>query len=641
MNSPTPWRWNILPAIFAAAFAPKPNLPLPVWASLQGKAHGGGVYLDRRMTTRPGFYNPDEYPWTWELQEIIRTGEVWEKEVGGATVIVDSGTEGATLARVFQVDVMKGTQTGVTESALNGVRYFAVHDPRNVIFAIDNARQAGEVNEIRLQPTLKRLGQKIFTDNQDDAGKFILKLRRMIVWFLGSYNEASATQKMAETVILDELEEHGNADVNDWRSRMKTSDRRLLVAMSKPKFTGGPIDREYRNGSMHVPEIPCPHCGEFQQLEQDNMKFSHCKNVLGEWDFDRVLRETYFECVHCKKPIEERHKRWFNDRSRRRWRRTNFSATNAPLGARKTAEPNHISFKLPDFYSYDDSVSWGRLAIEYINSKGDPEKRRTYANHHGADPYEIKVVKLEISNILILRANYPRAVCPWLPRAIVLGSDVGLGYVKWVVLALRITQEYHGECALLDYGLVREPDDILRLMEKQTYLCAEDNKSYSITLGGMDEKYETLKVQQACLKSQRRLWPTAGIGSDVTIKSIGFTQIPGAPPWFGFISYNDRDAKHDLYTDRIGSWAHWRELGCPSDPKLQPIGPPLHYFQELSDAPNSPHLEFLNEHTKERLVEVPGVHARRQFVFKRFGPNHWPDAIKVALVMWRYFTAPQ
>jgi hypothetical protein len=662
MNTPTPWRWNILPAIMAAAFTPKPNLPLPIWASLQGKAHGGGVYLDRRMTTRPGFYNPDEYPWTWEFQEIIRTREVWEKEIDGATVIVDPGTEGAASMRVHQVDIMKGTQTGVTESALNGVRYYAVNDPQNVIFAIDNARQAGEVNEIRLQPTLKRLGQKIFTDNKDDAAKFILKLRRMIVWFLGSYNEASATQKMAETVILDELEEHGNSDVNDWRSRMKTSDRRLLIAMSKPKFTNGPIDREYRNGSMHVAEIPCPHCGGFQQLEQDNMKFSHCKNILGEWDFNRVLLETFFECVHCKKPIEERNKRWFNDRSRRRWRRTNF----------QKAEPNHISFHIPDFLSYDESVTWGRLAVEYINSKGDSEKRRTYRNHHEGLPYEERAIKTQIADLLVLRSTYPRGVLPWLPRAIILGADVGLNYVKWCVIAMRSTlmpperdtkhkgldalqaiidrqsggtvwepTGFPSEAAIIDFGQELAPADVVKLIETRQFVCAEDQKSYGITIGGMDAKYKKLEVQQACLKSRRRLWPTAGLPSDLSLRSVNFSHIPMAPQWFGTITYNDRDAKHELYTERIGSWSQWRQLGCPADPNQQPVGSPLHYFKELSDAPNSPYLEFLNEHTKENLVEVPGVHSARQFIWKRSGPNHWPDAIKVALVMWRYFTAPQ
>jgi hypothetical protein len=289
--------------------------------------------------------------------------------------------------------------------------------------------------------------------------------------------------------------------------------------------------------------------------------------------------------------------------------------------------------------SYDESVSWGRLAVEYINSKGDPEKRRTYRNHHEGLPYEERAIKTQIADLLALRGNYPRGVLPWLPRAIILGADVGLNYVKWVVLALRNTPDFKGEAAVIDFGQELSPADIVKLIETRQYLCAEDNKSYAITIGGMDEKYKKLDVQQTCLMSRRRLWPTAGLPSELSLRSVNFSHIPNAPQWFGVITYNDRDAKHELYTDRIGAWSQWRQLGCPAE--HPPPGSPLHYFKELSDAPNSPYLEFLNEHTKENLVEVPGVHSARQFIWKRSGPNHWPDAIKVALVMWRYFTAPQ
>ena len=618
-----PSKWHVLDKVFAEVFTPSPDVPLPIWASKN-------VFLDRRMTTRPGYYNPGEYPWTWELQEVMRLRRLWEAEApDGATVIVAPNTAGARVMRVHQVDVMKGTQTGCTESALNAVRFMARYDPQNIIFAIDNARQAGEVNVIRLQPTLRDLGARIFTDNIDDASQFILKLRRMIVYFLGSYSEANFTQKMCEVGIADELEEHGSkTTIADLHSRMKSSERRLLVAMSKPKYAGGPIAREHANGSQHVAEIACPQCGGFQQLEQDNMRFNHCKNALGRWDFQRVLRETYFECVHCQKPITEDSKRWFNQRERRRWRRTNFEG----------AEPNHVSFHLSDFLSYDDSVAWGRLAIEYINSKGDREKRRTYRNHHEGLPYEERAVRTETNDLLLLRGDYPRGVLPWLPRALVLGADVGLNYVKWAVLALRITSEYPSEAAVVDFGNELAPADLLRVMGGREYLCAEDNQRYGITIGGVDEKYRKLEVQQVCMQSARRLWPTAGLPSDLSIRSLNFSHIPQAPPWFGIITYNDRDAKHDLYTDRIGSWAGWIKAGRPVE--RPPVGSPLHFPRDLSDAAASPTREFLYEHTKENLVEMPGLPSARQFMWKRSGPNHYADAVKVALVVWRFFTVP-
>lgn len=640
-----PWRWNILPALARLAFALKPDIPLPLWAQQN-------VFLSRRMTTRPGYPDPDEYPWTWEFQEIIRTRFVWEKKLDdGAVVIVDPGTEGATCMRVHQMDAMKCTQSAFTEGALNGIRYIAKHDPQNVIFAIDNRVQAGEVNEIRLTPTLKRLGAEVMPADDDDAGKFLIKMRRMLIYFLGSYSAGAFSQKMCELGINDELEDHGTKNsVDDLMSRMKSSARRLLVNMSKPKkitrdsdgkVTGGPIALEHSQGSMHVPEVPCPHCTAanggvptgYQELLLDNMKFGHCKDLLEQWDFERVLKETYFECVHCHERIEESQKRWMNDRSRRRWRRTNFSA-----------EPNHISFHISDYYGYDDSVSWGRLAIEYIQSKGNPEKRATYRNHHDGLPVEVRETRTEVADLLLLRGPYKRGQIPWFPRALILYSDVGLTYVKWGVYAFRNSEEGgEGECAVIDWGKDLHPDDIARRMLAQEYLCLETEKKYKITLGVMDAKYRKIEVHRACLRLPRKLYPSAGIRAGMTMRSISFNHVPQRPRWFGLIVYNDDDAKGELYTDRIGAWSRFLKPNKPVEEQDEerPLTGRFWLPEDIAHNPlyggkhgGDKKDNFLDEHTREGLIEAKNG----RFEWKRKGANEGGDCSKGACMTWRFFT---
>jgi hypothetical protein len=651
------YRWNIFPAIAAAAFAEKPDGPLPIWASKH-------VFLDRRITTRPGYYDPDEYAWTWEFQEIIRTRHIWEKKLDdGTVVIVAAGTEGATATRVHQVDAMKSTQTGLTEAALNGVRYIAKHDPQNVIFAIDNRTQAGEVNEIRLQPTLRKLGTDVMPADDDDAGKFLIKMRRMLIYFLGSYSSGAFAQKMCELGINDELEEHGTDNsVEDLKSRMKTSARRLLVNISRPKkivrntdgkVTGGPIAKEWVNGSQHEPEVPCPHCTEqsttilpdgqkkpegFQQLVQENMKFSHCKNVLNEWDFERVLNETYFECVHCHQPIEERWKRWMNDRKRRRWRRTNFNA-----------EPNHISFHFSDFLSYDDSVRWGRLAIKWIQSKGDPAKRDSYRCDHEGLPVEVHETKTEISDLLLLCGGYKRGFIPWFPRALILGADVGQVYVKWGIYAFRNSPDGgEGECAVIDWGKDLHPNDVALRMSTLEYHCLETGKKYRPSLGVMDAKYRKIEVHRACIRLPRRLFPSAGIRAGLSMRSISFNHVPQRPAWFGIVVYNDDDAKGELYTDRIGAWSRYLNPNkgqSGSDPEDQKEERPLTgrlwlpedvRFNALYGGKHGGDKKdnFLDEHTREHNIEL----ANGRFEWKRKGANEGGDLTKVACVTWRFFT---
>lgn len=604
-------------------FAERPNVPLPAWANKN-------VVLSRRQSSIPGPYDPNEFPWTWEFQEIMRTRKVYEDPAPDGSVIIrdppDSPGDSATVATVTQITVMKCSQSGYTESVLNAIRYFARHDPQNVIFAIDSRDQASTVNEIRLQPTLRALGAQIFTENKDDTSKFLLKLRNMLVYFVGSYSPAAFASKMAEFAVADELEEHalppGDAsNVENLRGRIKTSSRGLLVLLSKPKMAGGPIDVEFQHGSMHVPEIACPHCGGWQELKQDNMIFDHCKNLLGQWDFERVKNETYFRCEKCEGKIEDKHRPQINRRENRRWRRTNL-----------LADRGHISFRMSDFYATRQLLpTWGILAQEYIESTGNQKSRQGYRNNHEGLPYEERATKTLPADILALRGDHKLGTIPWKPDLIILGADVGLEYVKWTVHAQRHLPDGQSEAAIIDYGKELHPDDLLTLIRTKRYKCHEDQEDYIITVGGCDAKYRKDEVTRACLNSQRKLFPTAGINADLAVRSISFNSKPPHPPWFGVIVYVDRDAKHELYTDRIAAWS--ANLQDPS--QMAPQTGRLIFPQEINQAEHWP---FVNEFTQEHLVEIPTAHAAKQFVWKRKGPNHWADAVKVALVLWRYLT---
>jgi hypothetical protein len=640
------WRWPILAPLFRQTFAPRDETPVPVWA----KAH---VFLSRRITTKPGYYDFEEFPWTYEYQDFFRTRRAFEaKAADGALCLVDGPGPGVTSEEVLQTTWMKSSVAGVTEGALNGVRWTARNDPQNVIFSIDNRVEAGTINEVRLQPTLRQLGENIFTAKDEDAGKFLLKLQRMLVYFLGSYSSGAFANKMAEICIGDELEEHGKvsgdtSSVENLRSRIKSAERPFLALMSKPKMVGGPISAEYDDGSQHVYEIPCPHCtaahggvpAGFQQLLQENMKFGHCRDLLGQWDKPRVLRETFFECIHCHGRIEEDQKRWFNDRRRRRWRRTNFQAT-----------PGHISFHISDFYGYHRDATWGRLALKYIKAKGNPVARQGYRNHHEGLPWELRATKTTADEIKACRQPYRRGIIPRKPWLVVLGADVGLTYATWVVTAFS----REGEAWVIDWGKDTHPSALADILAQRRYPCAEDGQSYRIGYGYIDAKYRKLDVHRACLlygwdkKSKRytdkhRLWPTAGLSADLATRSLSFSHVPKRPKWFGVTVFVDRDFKNELYTERINGWAEHREKirkdpGCHDDP---PNAPPLWFCEDiLADE------EMVKELCAEQLVQKTGEKSgaeflpdtAREFVWKRKGPNHKGDALKNCLVGYRWIT---
>lgn len=673
-----PWRWGILPPLVRDTFKPRDETPVPIWAKKW-------VFLSRRITTKPGYYDVEEFPWTYEYQDFFRTRKAFEKKMpDGAVCLVEGPGLGVTSEDVSQCTWKKSSVAGVTEGALNGVRYVTKNDPQNIIFAIDNRVEAGTINEVRLQPTLRQLGENIFSARDEDAGKFLLKLQRNLIYFLGSYSSGAFANKMAEICVGDELEEHGKvsgdtSSVENLRSRVKSAERPFLVLMSKPKLAGGPIDAEFDDGSQHVYEIPCPHCstdagGEltgYHQLLQENMRFGHCKDLLGNWDKKRVLAETYFECPHCmthvrrhedlaksgkdeeaaryfaahrqsitkRGAILESEKRWFNDRSRRRWRRTNFNAT-----------PGHISFHISDFYGYHRDATWGRLALKYIKSKGNPVARQGYRNHHEGLAWEQRATKTTIEDIKACRQPYRRGNIPRKPWVIILGADVGLTYVSWVVTAFS----RDGEAWVIDWGKDTHPDALKDIIAQKRYVCAADGQSYRITYGYVDAKYRKLTVHKACVfygwdrKTKRyidkhRLWPTAGLNADLATRSLSFSHVPKRPAWFGVTVFVDRDFKSELYTERINGWVEHRDKmrldpGTQDDP---PNAPPLWFPEDIvSDE------EMLREITAEHLVQKtaePGVEeflpdASKEYIWKRKGPNHKGDALKNTVVGFRWIT---
>lgn len=621
--APPPSRYPILGPIIKESFAPRSTIPVPIW----GKTN---VFLTRKMTTKPGFYDYEEFPWNYEFQEFFRTRTAYEKELpDGSIVLVDGPGDSVTAEPVTQCTWKKSSVAGVTEASLNGIRWMAKNDPQNVIFSIDSRTQAGEVNDIRLKPTLRRLGEKIFSGREKDEGKFLLKLRRMLIYFLGSYSSAAFAQKMAEVCLGDEIEEHGKAtNVDDLRSRLKSALRPLLVLMCKPKLSDGPITTEHADGSQHVYEIPCIHCTAanggiptgYQQLLRDKLKFDHCKDELGQWDKRRVLNEAYFECIHNKDhKITEDSKRWFNARHRRRWRRTNFNAT-----------PGHISFHISDYYGYHPDASWGRIALKIIKAKGNPIAMQGIRNHHDGLEWELRATKTTIDDIMKCKGEYARRILPKKPYYLLLTADVGLLYIKWSVTAFQ----RNGEAHVIDWGEDTHPRALLEIL-KRKYKCAEDGIEYACTSGFIDAKYRKREVHAVCLQSRRKLWPIAGISAELTVRSISFNHIPGLPEWYGVFVFVDRDAKHELYTERIRGWVDHRAKKTDTEPHALPLWFPFDLDKDSAFA-----LELCNEHLVQRSGDANEYlpETAREFVWKRKGPNHWGDTIKIAIVAFRYMT---
>jgi hypothetical protein len=586
---------SLLPEAFERAFAALPDMPVSEWAEKN-------VWLENKHTAEAGPYRPEKTPWNIRVQDFFRRPEMF---------VFDYQLGSWIKTQVTEVNVMKCSQGGVSEANLNGIRWTAQHRPRNVIYTIDTRETAKDISD-RLVPSLRKLDGDIFTGDDDDVGTYTMRLRAMDIWFQGSFSTGKFASKQAPLVICDEVEEHGTetkdtSTTTNAASRKKCADDGLQVNLCKPKLHGGPIHRLWRRGNREQFHIQCPHCakwqeftffrneeeshprytpfsedldeirdeqtgaliaalprplpiGEKRKIKTGRLVFGHCKNLLGEWDELRILRETYYECAHCLGKIEEHQKGALLAGAR--WIPTAIGT------------PGIVSQHINDLYSTDRNSTWGRIVLDYIAAKrGGRGELQGFYNHRLGLPFRDEAQKTTIE---ILRSNiagtekddtcppYKRGQIPWLTQTaseekktpdfalLILGADIGGNYAKWAVGAVAPNFE---DVAIVDWGEELDPDALSELMLRSLWPLAKNPaKKFGPRFGFADAKYRKTEVYKACLAVPGRvLIPVAGLGGTAAQvqKLYGFHQLPSYPQGFKKLTYNDREAKDELYTNRF------------------------------------------------------------------------------------------
>jgi len=169
------------------------------------------------------------------------------------------------------------------------------------------------------------------------------------------------------------------------------------------------IERLRLQGSNCKYNVPCPHCGEFQELRMENIKWD--KPPSGKTDPKLARQTSRYVCPHCQGAIEDHHRKpmmnqgvWcpegctvkskeamdaharelytgdvdvgFVDWDDCEW------IDGDPVGNLENA-----SYQLSSLYAL--SLSWGAIAVEFINSKGNKKDLQNFINQWLGETWEI------------------------------------------------------------------------------------------------------------------------------------------------------------------------------------------------------------------------------------------------------------
>ena len=426
--------------------------------------------------------------------------------------------------------------------------------------------------------------------------------------------------------MLDEADHHpppGPGQLNnldELRARMKGVASAKIISISRPKTEADLTAREHKTGTRHVCVVPCPHCGDYQELLNENLRFDHCKDLAGEYDLGRVLKETFYECGFCHQPIKEHHKREMM--LKHRWWQTNPNPA-----------PGKLSLHESDLYSQFASSTWGKLACEYIAGLKSIGAMTRYRQERLGKPERLRSSELKTEDILKLCSPYHRGTLPEAPALYAMGVDVQGDVKKWVKGGFDL----HGNLRVADWGYTLSFDELLEVadvltpvgmpFEQISKISSWDGESLTIEQGIIDEGHLMTEVRRFCIASNGLFVPSKGRGG-IQIRTL-VTESEGEIDGEPIITYHfsDDQFKKMLYIGRIAELPKILS-GKSSSPRL--------YLPHRVDA------EFADELTSEKLLVIQDRlgYPREEWKKNSSIPNDFGDALKNLLVIW-YWMGPQ
>lgn len=526
-GNPTTFRWLQILREFRA-LEPEPVIRewveaqrIPIKATHNRQAHAAGKV-----------WNFTDFPvmadWTFDFI-LNATTELLFRD--GSTRTVKNRTAA----------LMKDAQSGQTTVVLHALAWWLQWRGGNVIMITatrDLARDSGK-DKIDLLDDYPKLRDTKLKSSTSMA----MRYPRSIVWLGGGQSSGSVISNPASLVICDEVAKHtlvnGMIPMTLLEGRITADDEGKQISFSTPddalEFVKNPhtgreepvvtvetaIHASYLQGTQEVVECPCPHCGHYQELDWERLRFEHCRESLGIdkkpiWNRDRVVKETWYQCINAdctdrhpdgtvRGRIEERlHKRTMIERRR-------IVATNLEYRS------GHRSLQAGGMYNLAfASRSWGAIADAFITAQidGSSAAYKAFMTDVIGKPYARYQVKSDaLESIRKLRRGYRRLNYDGTPRlqvplnteeilAIGLMFDVqrtpgmalgDIGAIKWLIFAAG----HDSQTYVLDWGTAAAMEELPDIIESRKF-CSRNEDIHHLTIDVVcgDTGYAKEKVFQ-------------------------------------------------------------------------------------------------------------------------------------------------
>lgn len=297
---------------------------------------------------------------------------------------------------IEQIVVMSSAQVGKTEIILNVVGYFVDFDPSPMLLVQPTEKMAETFSKDRLAPMVrdtKRLTSKISDSKSRTSNNTILhkSFPGGHITMAGANSPASLASRPVRIVLLDEIDRYplsaGTEGDPVGLAKKRTNNfwNRKIILVSTPTTKGrSRIESAYENSTQERYCLPCPSCGEHQQLRHAHMQ--HIR--VGD-----ILVEVRASCEHCGTIHTERE-----------WRQQT---------GKWIAQAEHHKtrgFHLNEYMS--PWRKWIEIELEFLEAKKSKETLKTWVNTALGETWEEDEGEQVDGNLLYARREHYRATVP-------------------------------------------------------------------------------------------------------------------------------------------------------------------------------------------------------------------------------------
>lgn len=540
---------------------PPENLTVSEWAEQRR-------ILDEKSSAMPG-------PWSNDITPYLRG-------------IMDEFNNYQTEEIVF----CKCTQVGGTEVELNMLGYAVDQDPAPtmIVYPTDTLGESTVFNRIlpmfNASPSLReRLDAK-------RSGKDEIQFDNMFIAISGANSPSGLASKPIRYLFMDEIDKYPPSSKKEADpislaiERTKTFRNRKIYKTSTPTLRTGQIWKamEACDCERHY-FVPCPHCGEFIELKFSQLKWPE----RGEENLSNADRaeQAYYVCQSCGAIINDSQKQ--DMLLKGEWRDIRCD----------TVFVRKVAFWINTLYS--PFVRFSEVALEFMESKDDPEKFQNFTNSWLAEPWEETALKTSADLVLERQTEYERWVLPPWTKLVTGGVDVQEAGFYWTIRAFGDYMTSQN----VAHGLALSFAEVEKIMNLE--LSMPDGTTKMLPrLVLIDSGDQTDMVYEFCVYNSDWALPVKGMGERVshyTLTRINKTGSVADGMTLVLVDggkYKDMIAARMKKPNGTGSWMV--HAGCDLD-----------YAEQVT----AEHKIIKRDRGKEKRVWVPK---------KSHAANHYLDA---------------